>query len=134
MYQFTVIVMNIKDDTPLEYLRDSVSFLLSQFHTIRADFGQQLEIIICLDSPGGSVTKYGLAANQISRLTQNESDNIQVTVCVDQIAASGGYMMACQASKGQLMAAPFAMVGSIGVYCQSLNIHDVLKSMVFNRY
>ena len=127
MYRSTIIVMNIKDDTPLEYLRDSVSFLLSQFHTMRADFGQQLEIVICLESPGGSVTKYGLAANQISRLTQNESDNINVTVCVDQIAASGGYMMACQASKGQLMAAPFAMVGSIGVYSESLNYHEVLK-------
>jgi serine protease SohB len=53
---------------------------------------------------------------------------MRVTVCVDKVAASGGYMMACMASPGFLFAAPFAVVGSIGVLGQALNIHNTLLS------
>ena len=86
----------------------------------------QLEVIILLESPGGSATDYGLASYQIARL-RNEP-GIKVTICVDKVAASGGYMMACMASPGQLYAAPFAMLGSIGVYGQTLNIHNTLQN------
>lgn len=86
---------------------------------------KSLEIIILLESPGGSASDYGLAASQIGRLTKEPG--IQVTICVDKVAASGGYMMAVMSSPGQLFAAPFSIVGSIGVIGQALNVHDRLQ-------
>ena len=58
-----------------------------------------------------------------------KEDDIILTVCVDRIAASGGYMVAAQASRGRLFAAPFALVGSIGVYTERVNIHDALTRL-----
>ena len=55
--------------------------------------------------------------------------DIMLTVCVDRIAASGGYMVAAQATPGRLFAAPFALVGSIGVYTERVNIHDALTRL-----
>ncbi|EED96020.1 hypothetical protein THAPSDRAFT_261093, partial [Thalassiosira pseudonana CCMP1335] len=83
------------------------------------------EILLLLDSPGGTVQDYGLASSHLARL-RNEP-HITLSVCVDRVAASGGYMMACQATPGQLFAAPFAMVGSIGVLMETINFNDVLK-------
>lgn len=83
-----------------------------------------LEVVILLESPGGSATDYGLASNQIWRL--RKEPGIKVTICVDKVAASGGYMMACMSSPGSLYAAPFAIVGSIGVIGQTINIHKTL--------
>ena len=68
------------------------------------------EAVIRIESPGGTVTGYGLAAAEILRLRDRK---INVTASVDQVAASGGYMMACAADR--IVAAPFAIVGSIGV-------------------
>jgi len=82
------------------------------------------EVVIKLDSGGGMVTSYGLAAAQLDRIRNHK---IPLTVCVDKIAASGGYMMACVADK--LLAAPFAVVGSIGVVAQIPNFHRLLKKM-----
>ena len=84
----------------------------------------ETEIIILLESPGGEVAAYGMAAQQIIRL-RNEP-GIIVTICVDKVAASGGYMIACCASKGHLFAAPFATLGSIGVFGSIVNINDAL--------
>jgi serine protease SohB len=80
------------------------------------------EVVVKLDSGGGLVTSYGLAASQLARLKQA---GVKLTVCVDKVAASGGYMMACVAD--QILAAPFAVVGSIGVIAQVPNFHKVLK-------
>lgn len=80
------------------------------------------EVVLRLHSPGGTVTGYGLAAAEISRLRDGK---IKVTVSVDQVAASGGYMMACAADR--IVAAPFALVGSIGVVAQAPNLHRLLK-------
>ncbi len=80
------------------------------------------EVLIRLNSPGGVVNGYGLASAQIQRL---RNSNLRVTVCVDKIAASGGYMMACVAHS--IVAAPFAIVGSIGVVAQLPNFHRLLK-------
>lgn len=80
------------------------------------------EVAIKLESPGGTVTGYGLAAAEIMRLT---SRKVKVTVCVDQVAASGGYLTACAADR--IVAAPFALVGSIGVVAQVPNLHRLLK-------
>lgn len=66
---------------------------------------------------------YGLAASQLARITQA---GIPLVVSVDQIAASGGYLMACVADR--ILAAPFAIVGSIGVVAQMPNFHGLLKN------
>ena len=73
----------------------------------------EIEVVILLESPGGSATDYALASQQIMRLRREPG--ITVTIAVDKVAASGGYMIACCSSPGQLLAAPFSMLGSIGV-------------------
>jgi serine protease SohB len=80
------------------------------------------EVVTRLDSPGGTVTGYGLAAAELRRFVDAK---ISLTVCVDQVAASGGYMMACVADR--ILAAPFALVGSIGVVAQVPNVSRLLK-------
>jgi len=80
------------------------------------------EVVVRLESGGGMVTGYGLGASQLDRLVQKR---IPVTVCVDKVAASGGYMMACVGNK--ILAAPFAVLGSIGVVAQIPNVHRLLK-------
>lgn len=80
------------------------------------------EVVVRLESGGGMVHSYGLAASQLDRIRQRE---IPLTVCVDKVAASGGYMMACVANK--ICAAPFAVIGSIGVVAQLPNFHRLLK-------
>ena len=80
------------------------------------------EVLVRIDSPGGVVNGYGLAASHLTRLTQA---NIPLTVAVDKVAASGGYMMACTANK--ILAAPFAIIGSVGVVAQTPNFHRFLK-------
>lgn len=80
------------------------------------------EVVLCLESPGGAVSGYGLAASQLARLKEK---NIPLTVCIDKVAASGGYLMASIAD--QIIAAPFAIIGSIGVVVQLPNFHRLLK-------
>jgi len=80
------------------------------------------EVVIRLESAGGLVHAYGLAASQLMRLKQG---GIKTTVCIDKLAASGGYMMACTATR--ILAAPFALVGSIGVIAQLPNFHRLLQ-------
>jgi len=80
------------------------------------------EVVVRLESPGGLVHAYGLASSQLERLRARK---VRLTVCVDRVAASGGYMMACIAD--QLIAAPFAVIGSIGVVAQLPNFHRLLQ-------
>jgi serine protease SohB len=80
------------------------------------------EVVVRLESGGGLVHAYGLAASQLDRV---RSKGVKLTVCVDKVAASGGYMMACVAN--QILAAPFAAIGSIGVVAQLPNFHRLLK-------
>jgi len=80
------------------------------------------EVVLRLESLGGSVAHYGLAAAQLARL---KARKVRLVACVDRVAASGGYMMACVAD--ELVAAPFAIVGSIGVVAQVPNVHRLLK-------
>ncbi|HVV68315.1 MAG TPA: protease SohB [Gammaproteobacteria bacterium] len=80
------------------------------------------EVVLRLESPGGMVHAYGLAASQLQRLRKQQ---IPLTVIVDKIAASGGYMMA--AVGNHILSAPFAVVGSIGVIAQIPNFHKLLK-------
>ncbi len=81
------------------------------------------EVIVRLDNHGGVVHEHGLAASQLIRIRDR---NIPLTVCVDKVAASGGYLMACVATK--IYAAPFAILGSIGVLAQFPNFNRLLDS------
>ncbi len=80
------------------------------------------EVLLRLESPGGLVHAYGLAAAQLQRLRARE---LKLTVAVDRVAASGGYMMAAVADR--IIAAPFAVLGSIGVVAQLPNLHRLLQ-------
>lgn len=80
------------------------------------------EVFMRLESGGGVVHGYGLAASQLMRIREK---NIPLTVSVDKVAASGGYMMACVGNR--IIAAPFSIIGSIGVIAQVPNFHRVLK-------
>ncbi|BBB14940.1 non-proteolytic protein peptidase family S49 [Candidatus Rickettsiella viridis] len=82
----------------------------------------QDEVVLKLESGGGMVSPYGLAASQLQRL---KNKRIPLTISIDKIAASGGYLMACVADK--ILAAPFAIIGSIGVVAQLPNFHRFLK-------
>ncbi len=80
------------------------------------------EVLVRIESGGGTVHGYGLAASQLQRIRDK---NIALTVAVDKVAASGGYLMACVANR--IVAAPFAIIGSIGVMAQIPNVHRLLK-------
>lgn len=80
------------------------------------------EVLALISSPGGLVNSYGLCASQLVRIRNH---GITLTVAIDKVAASGGYMMSCVANK--ILAAPFAIVGSIGVVAQLPNFHRLLK-------
>lgn len=80
------------------------------------------EVLVRLESGGGVVHGYGLASSQLQRIRDRE---IPLTISVDKVAASGGYMMACVADT--IIAAPFAVLGSIGVLAQIPNLHRFLK-------
>lgn len=113
-----IYVMHFDGDlkaSALSHLREEVTAVLQV-----AEPGD--EVVVCLESPGGMVANYGLAASQLSRV---RSAGIQLTIAVDKVAASGGYMMACVADR--ILAAPFAMLGSIGVLAQLPNFNRLLK-------
>lgn len=96
-------------------LREEITAVLSQ---VKAED----EVVIRLESAGGMVHSYGLAASQLDRIKKK---GIPLTICVDKVAASGGYMMACVADK--ILAAPFSILGSIGVVAQLPNFNRLLK-------
>ena len=82
----------------------------------------QDEVVVKLESGGGMVHTYGLAASQLKRIRDKQ---IPLMICVDKIAASGGYLMAAVADR--ILAAPFAIIGSIGVIFQLPNFHRLLQ-------
>jgi serine protease SohB len=100
----------------------AVDSLREEITTILTVAKAKDEVIVCVESPGGVVHGYGLAASQLVRLRDH---GLTLTVCVDKVAASGGYLMACVANR--ILCAPFAIVGSIGVLAQVPNLHRLLK-------
>ncbi|HCB1501356.1 protease SohB [Klebsiella sp. RHBSTW-00484] len=100
-----------------------VSSLREEITAVLAAAKARDQVVIRLESPGGVVHGYGLAASQLQRLRDKQ---IPLTVAVDKVAASGGYMMACVANK--IVSAPFAILGSIGVVAQIPNINRFLKN------
>jgi len=99
----------------VESLRQEITAVL----TVAND---QDEVVVRLESPGGLVPNYGLAASELARLRGRVR---QLTVIIDRVAASGGYLMACVADR--ILAAPFSIIGSIGVVAQLPNFHRLLK-------
>ncbi|MEM1034071.1 MAG: protease SohB [Myxococcota bacterium] len=113
-----VFVLDFKGDilaSRVEQLRDEVTAVLGV-----ADPGD--EVLVRLESPGGAAPSYGLAAAQLARFRPRD---IRLTVAVDRVAASGGYMMACVAD--YIALAPFAILGSIGVAAPLPNVHRLLR-------
>lgn len=113
-----VFVLDFEGDVraqAVSALREEVSAILS--HAADGD-----RVMLRLESAGGTVHGYGLAAAQLERLRER---GLELVVAVDKVAASGGYMMACVASR--LIAAPFAILGSIGVVAQVPNFHRLLR-------
>jgi len=111
-------VLNFDGDmraSATDNLREEISAILPQIEA-----GD--EVLLRLESPGGLVHGYGLAASQLQRISGAQ---VPLTVAVDKVAASGGYMMACVADR--IVAAPFAVMGSIGVLAQLPNFHRLLK-------
>lgn len=100
----------------------AVSSFREEVSAILSEANQNDEVVVKLESTGGMVSNYGLASSQLDRIRKL---GIPLTVCVDKVAASGGYMMACVADK--VLAAPFAVLGSIGVVAQLPNFHRLLK-------
>ncbi|WP_139851540.1 protease SohB [Acinetobacter pullicarnis] len=114
-----VYVLDFKGDmqaSAVENIREEITLILAT-----AKAGRD-RVILRLESPGGMVHGYGLAAAQLVRL---RDAGFQLTICVDKVAASGGYMMACIGS--EIVAAPFAIIGSIGVVAQVPNFNRLLK-------
>ncbi|MCU4603225.1 protease SohB [Acinetobacter ursingii] len=114
-----VFVLDFKGDiqaSAVEQLREEITLVLAT-----AKAGKD-RVVVRLESPGGIVHGYGLAAAQLVRL---RDAGFHVTIVVDKVAASGGYMMACIAS--EIISAPFAILGSIGVVAQVPNFNRLLK-------
>ncbi len=114
-----IFLLNFHGDikaSAVEQLRDEVTTILSAANP-KVD-----EVVLKLESPGGQVHAYGLAASQLVRI---KDAGLKLTVCVDKVAASGGYLMACVGD--QILAAPFAILGSIGVIAQVPNFNRLLK-------
>ena len=110
-------VINFKGDlkaSAVPSLREEVSAVLDVA-------APEDNVIVCLENHGGVVHEHGLAASQLARIRERD---IPLIVCVDKVAASGGYLMACVASK--IYAAPFAILGSIGVLAQIPNFNRLL--------
>ncbi len=113
-----VYVINFNGDiraSATENLRQEITAILSIANK------EKDEVVVNLESPGGMVHGYGLAASQLARIREHQ---LPLTICVDKVAASGGYMMACLANN--IIAAPFAVIGSIGVVAQLPNFHRLL--------
>ena len=114
-----VFVLNFEGDikaSAVEGFREAVTAVLQIAQPERD------EIVVKLESAGGMVHSYGLASAQLDRIKKK---GIKLTACVDKVAASGGYMMACVADT--IIASPFAIMGSIGVVAQLPNFSKVLK-------
>ena len=115
-----VYVLNFQGDieaSNVENLKEEISAILQSETKCE-------EIVLNLESAGGTVIGYGLAAAQLKRI---RDAGIKLTACVDKVAASGGYMMACVANK--IVSAPFAVIGSIGVVAAIPNFSKILKKL-----
>lgn len=112
---FVIDFKGSMDANEVEHLREEITAILCVAT-------KQDEVLVRLESGGGVVHGYGLAASQLQRIKEK---GLTLTIAVDKVAASGGYMMACVADK--LLASQFAYIGSIGVLAQLPNFNKLLK-------
>lgn len=105
-----------------DVMASQVDALREEISAILPNVQEGDEVVLRLESPGGVVHGYGLAASQLSRI---KDAGVTLIIAVDKVAASGGYMMACVGDR--ILAAPFAILGSIGVVAQLPNFHRLLK-------
>ena len=105
-----------------DVMASQVDALREEISAILPNIQEGDEVVLRLESPGGVVHGYGLAASQLSRI---KDAGVTLVIAVDKVAASGGYMMACVGDR--ILAAPFAILGSIGVVAQLPNFHRLLK-------
>jgi serine protease SohB len=105
-----------------DVMASQVDALREEISAILPNVQEGDEVLLRLESPGGVVHGYGLAASQLSRI---KDAGVTLVIAVDKVAASGGYMMACVGDR--ILAAPFAIIGSIGVVAQLPNFHRLLK-------
>jgi serine protease SohB len=113
-----IFVLNFQGDlkaSAVEHFREEITAVLGV--ATPSD-----EVFVTVESGGGMIQTYGLAASQLARI---RARNIPLTISVDKIAASGGYLMACVANR--ILAAPFSILGSVGVIAQLPNFHRFLK-------
>jgi len=118
MIKKRVFVLDFDGDikaSAADFMREEITAILTMAR-------KEDEVVVRLESGGGMVHSYGLASSQLQRI---KDKGIPLTVCIDKVAASGGYMMACIADK--IVSAPFAIVGSIGVVAQLPNFSRLLK-------
>ena len=119
LFKSTIFVLDFLKgdikDSATEHLRDEITTVLGVATSLD-------EVLLRVESPGGLVHGYGLAAAQLLRIREA---GIPLTISVDQVAASGGYLMACTGNK--IIASPFALIGSIGVVAQVPNFNKLLK-------
>ncbi len=119
-YQSTVFVVNFHPKLrarEVQELRKAID-IITQAATPKD------EVVVRIDSSGGTVNGYGHAASQLLRVHER---GIPLTICVDEIAASGGYMCAAVADK--IIAAPFAYIGSIGVVAEMPNFAGLMNKV-----
>ena len=114
----SIFVLNFNGDIQAS----EVEKLKYEINAILLSESECKEVVVKVESGGGSAYAYGLCAAELKRLVDND---ISLTVCIDKVAASGGYLMSCVATK--IIAAPWAIVGSIGVITQLPNFHRLLK-------
>lgn len=112
-----VFVLDFKGDLKAS----AVSSLREEINAILEVAGEGDEVVVRMENHGGVVHEHGLGASQLARIRER---NLPLTVCVDKVAASGGYLMACVANR--IVAAPFAILGSIGVIAQLPNFNRMM--------
>lgn len=105
-------------------MASEVVYLTAKIDAIILKSNKDDEVVINITSPGGAVSGYGLVASQIKRL---KTAGLKITATVDTVAASGGYMAAVVSD--EIIAAPFAMVGSIGVVANVMIYEELLKNI-----
>ena len=86
-------------------------------------------VALVINSPGGSPVQSHLIFRRIRLLA--EEKNVSVIAFVEDVAASGGYMLACAAD--EIVADPFSIVGSIGVVSAGFGFNRVIDKLGIDR-
>jgi serine protease SohB len=86
-------------------------------------------VALIINSPGGSPSQSHLIFRRIRQLA--EEKKIPVLAFVEDVGASGGYMLACAAD--EIICNDFSIVGSIGVVGASFGFHELMEKVGIER-